>query len=176
MLRYGTINLFSSALNTKDGLNLLEDNKLKSGCGREASPDGNETSVETARTILGDDLEAAIKEAFVDSGIRRLVHQSSADHIEWSNSAGHEEASSKGREELCDEALGEELGGLDHSLDLVIACHLGTIQHHRTHNIRLDSTVESHHSLRFVESTGSLTHGRRLFALSSHHALRIYDN
>lgn len=54
--RKGT-RLFATALNTEDRLDLLENDQLEGGSGGETSPDGNETSVETGGTVLGDDLE-----------------------------------------------------------------------------------------------------------------------
>lgn len=171
-LRYGDITLFTRSRNTEDGLDLLEDDKLESGGGCKASPDRNKARIQTTRAILGDDLNSAVEEALVDLRIRRLVHQSSADHVEGSDGARHEEPSSKGRKELRDKTVREEFRGLDDHLDLVVARHFRPVKNHRTHDVGLNSTVESHYSLRPVQSTGGLTHGWRLLTLSSHHALR----
>lgn len=49
-------------------------------------------------------------------------------HIERSDSAGHEESSTKGREELSGETLGDQAGLGDHALDLIVASHLGAVE------------------------------------------------
>ena len=75
--------------NAENRLDLLEDDELQTRGGCEASPDGDESLVQSAGASVFYDLHEAIGEAVVDLGIRWLVHELGAHHIEGRHGGGH---------------------------------------------------------------------------------------
>lgn len=58
--------------------------------------------------------------------------------------AGHEETGGEGGGEVGEQALWDHAPVLDGALDLVVARHLGAVQHHGTHDISLQQEAQGH--------------------------------
>mmetsp|Transcript_6276 Transcript_6276/g.13060 ORF Transcript_6276/g.13060 Transcript_6276/m.13060 type:complete len:289 (+) Transcript_6276:271-1137(+) len=149
---------------------LLEDDELQSRGGSEPAPDGDESPPEGGGALLGDDLGEAVEGVGVELGVCGLVHEAGSDHVEGGDGASHEEAGAAGRHGLGEDGGLGEAGLLDdETLDLVVAAHLGAVEHHRPHDVAVDATVEAPDALVAHELLGSVDDAGGLLALTGHH-------
>jgi len=133
---------------------LLEDDQLEAGGWSESSPDWEESLVETEWSFVLQDLGEAVSEATVEWGLDWLVHQSGSDDVEWGNSAGHEETGSESRGELEWDSVGHTQFSFAKLLAGIIAGHFSGVQDHGSHDVGLDTLVESTNTLSGMDLLG----------------------
>jgi hypothetical protein len=130
---------------------------LQAGGWSKSCPDWEESFIESSWTVLSPDLHEAIGKVIVwhiTIFVFLLSHQKGSAHIEWSDSASHNETGSEGGQELKEETLNCEHG--DHvGFACVIASHLGGIKDHSSHDVNIHSFIESAESLFFHDFTSS---------------------
>ena len=161
---------FLERRHTEHTTKLLKDNKLKSCCRSETGPDRHKSTPEGEWSFLSGNLDHTVNSVVVDSGIDGLVHESCTDHIERTDSAGHEETSSgSGSESGEQRASFPASSGDDNSLGLVVNSHFGTVENHRTSNVGVNTTVESSDTLVRVELLCCAHKSWSGSSLGSHH-------
>jgi len=148
---------------------LFEDHELEASGWRESTPDWDETLVEAHWSLVLEDLGEAIDETVIDLSVRWLVHESSSNEIEWRDGASHEETGREGGHELKLESIWDT-----HSLHSlfasIIACHLGGVQNHSSHNISLNTLVKTSHTLFRINFIGEVFNTVGFGSLVCHHS------
>jgi len=162
--------LIGRLLALEEAAELLEDDELEACGGGKPHPDGHEAAVEAGGALGLEDLDHAVAGAAVDFGVRRLVHEAGADHVEGRHGASHEKAGRKGRRELSGQAGRNHAALGDQVLDLVVARHFGAVEDHGAGHVGLEATIEASHALLLEEGLGALHHRRLHVAFGGHHA------
>ena len=147
---------------------MFEDDELEASGRREATPDRNKALVETSRAFSSEDLSEAVDKSIVNLGISRLVHQPGSDNIKRRDGAGHKEAGAEGRHELKGKTFTDHAGVLDRRFHDVVAAHFRGIEHGGSHDVGLDSLVETTDALGCVDLADELAEGSP-FTLVCHH-------
>ena len=160
----------SHSSHTSSCSELFIDDQLEASGWSESSPNRKETLVESEWTFTLEDLGEAINETIIELSVSWLVHQSSSDEIEWRHCAGHEETSSESGQELASDTVFETQVIFDDSLACVIARHFGGVQDHSSHDVGLDSLVESSHTLGLVDFAGEESNTFCISSLTGHHS------
>ena len=148
---------------------LFENDQLQCGGGGKSRPNGQEATPECQGSFFSGNLDHTVDGIVVDFGVRRLVHESGTDHIKGSDRTSHKESGNDGRTELRHERLfGQARDGNNVTLGLIVDSHFGTVQHHGTSDIGVNTTVESHNTGVGVQLGSSLDHGRHFLAGRCH--------
>jgi len=130
---------------------------LETGSRGESRPDRDEALIETEWSLVLKDLCKAVYEAVVKFSIIWLIHKSCPNDIKWGDRASHEKSCCESGHELKLHAF-FETSRLHLTLADIIATHLRSIEHHCSHDIGLDTLIESAHTLIFINFPSKMSY------------------